>query len=250
MSYEPSKRMFIKNLPPDVTKAEIVEMIRKRSRAQPSNIEIGKSKDGEPRQYAHVTVEGLKSVIESIQGVPIRGYNVACEPAKAHYSIAIRDANRQKEREAEAEAEAAEAEREAELAELAANPPKLMCKSKVKSFYHYRRRYGEVASEIAKEFRESYIQHGFKTDAERAEEEAAANAVVPPNVVTDQPHATRGRRGGKNQGENRDKKFGDKKPKAVEAPAPPPPPPPPSKEERKVAGLQAKLLALRAKMGK
>lgn len=258
MSYEPSKRMHIRNLPPDVTKAEIVDLIRKRTRAQPSNIEIGKGPDGVQRQYAHVTVEGLKAVMENIEGAPIRGYNISVAAANPHYSIKIRDTNRRREREEEEMEAAAQAEREAELAALAENPPQLMPKSKVKSFYHYRQRYAQIASSLAKEFHNGFLQHGFKTDAEREEEAAAANR----KEATEPPAATRGRRSeaagtsGPSTSDHGKKKFGDKwkgdKKSAAAAapPAPPPPPPPPSKEERKVAGLQAKLLALKAKLGK
>jgi hypothetical protein len=85
-----------------------------------------------------------------------------------------------------------------------------------------------VASEIAKGFHESFIQYGSKTGKPGVRERRAVNA---PTANTERAawapvaHATQGTSWWKEPGgENRDRKFGDKKPSLqLEAPAPPHP---------------------------
>ncbi|CUG93396.1 Hypothetical protein, putative [Bodo saltans] len=252
---DPSKRMCIKNLPPDVTKKDLADLIRKRTRAQPQYIDLGLLEDGTPRRYAHVTVEGLKGVMEAINGVDIRGFNVIVEQAKPHYSFALAEARRKRERE-EREAEETLEKRAEELRERWNSLPDTITKEKPpKSFFHNKQRYATVASQIAKQSREKHRQaygnsvmppstknmnHYFPEDAENNRKAAAAAA------------ATSAAPGGDSKFARKKEFLKDKrKPKPVPepaAPAPPPEPPQPTKEEKKLSGLQARLAALREKM--
>lgn len=255
---DPSKRMCIKNLPPDVTKKDLADLIRKRTRAQPQYIDLGLLEDGTPRRYAHVTVEGLKGVMEAINGVDIRGFNVIVEQAKPHYSFALAETRRKRERE-EREAEETLAKRAEELIERWNNQPDTITKEKPpKSFYHNKQRYATVASQIAKQSRDKhkgivgnsvmppstkYMNHYFPEDADNSKKVAAAAAAAA---------AAAGKPAGDSKFAKK-KEFGKDKrrPKPAPepaAPAPPPEPPQPTKEEKKLSGLQARLAALREKM--
>lgn len=262
MSYEPSKRMVLKNLPPDCTKKDIIDFIKNRSRSQPSNIELGKRPDGTQNRFAHVTVEGMKALCEVINGIPIKGFAITAEPAKPHFSIAMRDAKRAREN-AEKEEEAAQEAAREEMMERIRNAPPQLKGVKVKSFYYYKQKYAEAARKIAEDGRKGLItRHSYAVptthpnynsyerppqgDAEGPAvgwmTEAEERAANPPEKKKFRPED-------KKDFKKKDFKKKEEKKKEAEAPPPPPPEPPkPSKEEKKIAGLQAKLLALKAKM--
>jgi RNA recognition motif-containing protein len=254
---DPAKRLCIKNLPPDVTKKDIAELIKKRTRAQPQYIDLGTRDDGTPRRYAHVTVEGLKSVMEAINGVDLRGFNVVVEQANPHYSFALAEARRKREREENAEVEAQQ-KRTEELIERWNNMPCTITKDKPpKSFYHNKQRYASVASQIAKQGREQHRQ-------------AYGNSTMPPSsrllpgrvkpasrvigfgdeeeqLKRSEATVADGKRSRKDFGKDK-RRPKQEKPKAEPVPPPPPEPPQPTKEEKKLSGLQARLAALREKM--
>lgn len=237
---DPAKRLCIKNLPPDVTKKDVADLIRKRTRAQPQYIDLGTMEDGNPRRYAHVTVEGLKGVMEAINGVAIRDYNVIVEQAKPHYSFAIAEARRKRERE-ETEREEAVEKRAEELRERWSNQPNTITKEKPpKSFFYNKQRYASVASQIAKQCRERHRQ-------------AYGNSLMPPstqilpdNGTSNEADTKFNRK--KDLGKDKRRPRREKPVAEPAAPPPPPEPPQPTKEEKKLSGLQARLAALREKM--
>eukprot|EP00744_Colponema_vietnamica_P017263 GILI01024241.1.p1 GENE.GILI01024241.1~~GILI01024241.1.p1 ORF type:complete len:259 (-),score=65.67 GILI01024241.1:95-871(-) len=258
MSYEPSKRLVLKNLPPDCTKKDIIDFIKNRSRSQPSNIELGKRPDGSQNRFAHVTVEGMKALCEVLNGIPIKGHAITAEPAKPHFSIAMRDAKRTRENE-EKEAETTAAAAKEEMLERIRNGPPQLKGVKVKSFFYYKQKYAEAAKKIAEDGRKGLItrhsfkppvavKHSFENPPEGDADGPAVGWMTEAEVRAANPPE---RKKFRPEDKKNFKKEAKKKEAVVEAPPPPPPEPPkPSKEERKIAGLQAKLLALKAKMGK
>jgi hypothetical protein len=225
---DPAKRMCLKNLPPDVTKKDIADLIKKRSRSQPQYIDLGLKEDGTPRRYAHVTVEGLKSVIENINGALLNGYNVIAEQAQPHFAFKLLEAKRARERaEREAEEERQRAV-DAMNARLQEQGNTITVENAPKSFYHNKQRYARIGAEIAKRLRE-----------ERN----------PPSLLQPLKHVKKQVEGGRAAKKARVEKQVVSA-KKEEDPVVAPEPPPPTKDQRKLAGLQAKLQALKEKMKK
>ena len=223
--------MCLKNLPPDVTKKDIADLIRKRSRSQPQYIDLGIREDGTPRRYAHVTVEGLKGVIEVLNGANMNGYNVIAEQAAPHYAFKILEAKRAREKIERDADEARQAAIEALQERLAAQGDTINKEHPPKSFFHGKQRYARIAAEIANKMR-----------LERAPQQPAPRAQQPHTATNPNSHKL-------------DKRKPKKQPRVEKVePIPEPPaapePPQPTKDQRKLAGLQAKLLALKEKMKK
>lgn len=253
---DPAKRICLKNLPPDVTKADIADIIKKRTRAQPRYIDLGTLDDGTPRRFAHVSVEGLKSVLEAINGVGLRGFNIIAEQAKPHYSFALAEAKRKREREEEQEEESRRQRAQELLEKWAAQPETITKEKPPRPFYGGKQKYSRVASEIAAKCREaakarkaSSSGYGFPTRSNRYTAE--------PGTATSEPVQSSSNQQTSAAPESTAKPLDRRGPRknvrreavaAPVAPPQPPPPPQPTKEERKLTGLQAKLAALREKM--
>lgn len=230
MQFDPAKRLCLKNLPPDVTKKDIAELIRKRTRSQPQLIDLGQDDEGNTRRYAHVTVEGLKSVLEALNGAPLGGYNIIAEQAKPHFAFLVATDKRKRERE-EREEEESRAAKAAEVIRFWESQPTTICKERPpKSFYHSKQKYAAVASAIARQCRESHR----RTRGE---------------VGTVDVHRDTGKTNNKQEGPKGARRQVTKAaPTVVPQPVAIEEPPKPTKEERKLTGLQAKLAALREKM--
>lgn len=271
---DPSKRICLKNLPDGVTKREIADLVRNRTGAQPHGIDLGIDAEGRVRHYAHFSCEGAKSVVEVLQsGVVMRNQTVYGFPAKPHYSFVIAEARRKRERAEETEKEEREAWAQAvkERALRMTNGGELR-RSKVpkKTLFSVKPKYGVVASELAKKFRDAHRQQrqGAATSGAFSHSATAAAAGAPSSAADDSTGDTAGRKPGKEKLSERRAKTRapphkpprkgvkptarkDGKDSQTAAPpsvAPPPSPPPPSKEEKKLSGLQARLAALKAKL--
>lgn len=242
---DPAKRICLKNLPPDVTKKDIADLIRLRSRSQPQYIDLGLNEDGTPRRYAFVSVEGLKGVLEAINGAPIRGFNVIAEQCKKpHFGFTLAEAKRKRERE-EQEADDARKQRVEQLLERWNAKGDTITKDlPPKSFYHSRQRYAKVAAEIAAKSREQNKQKFGLSHMPPSTHVSAQLAQSARHEATTPAGASR------RSQLKRHKPERTKKPETPVEPVAPPPPPQPTKEERKLTGLQAKLAALREKMSK
>jgi RNA recognition motif-containing protein len=105
-SHDPSRRLFLSGLPKDVTRKDIVEFVKKRTRANPMYIEIAKDADGNGRGFAHITVEGLRAVVEALNGVPMNGNRITAAQAKPHFSVPIMALKKEREDAEQAAAEA------------------------------------------------------------------------------------------------------------------------------------------------
>jgi hypothetical protein len=256
---DPAKRLCLKNLPPDITKADIADIIKKRTRAQPRYIDLGVRDDGTPRRFAFVSVEGLKTVMEAINGVTLRGFNIIAEQAKPHYSFALAEAKRKREREEETEAEERQQRAELLLAKWAAQPETITKEKPPRPFYGAKQKYGRIASEIAAKSREeaklrkSQMAGRFGGEA-GAPRRFGATPVTGGAAVSALQSSSSAIEGNSQPvggaAPTRASFRGKKAAKPVEPATPPPPPEPPqpTKEERKLTGLQAKLAALREKM--
>ncbi|RNF26575.1 uncharacterized protein Tco025E_01345 [Trypanosoma conorhini] len=276
---DPSKRICLKNIPPDCTKREIAEFVRGRTGAQPHSIDLGLDREGSIRRYAHFSVEGAKNVISALSGALWRDVEVTALPAKPHYMYRLAEARRQRERqEAEERACLEAAWKEFTARWMEKTGGELRRGKAPKSFYATRRRYGEVASEIARRLREEHRRkraayspreanatQGHRCQREEARwqqrggeaEVVASTAAVEP-AVNRRPQERDPSRSKSNLHYKRPRGVGDvsvkreKKQKTedtvVTTQKEPQQPTGPSKEERKLSGLQAKLAALRAKM--
>lgn len=254
---DPAKRMILKNLPPEVTKKEIADLIRKRSRSQPMHIDLGVNEDGTTRRYAHVSVEGLKGVIEAINGVPIRDHHVIAEQAKPHFSFKIVEANRKREREERDAEELRKQRAESFLAKCLAQDN--ITKDKPpRPFYHSKLKYSRIASEIAQKCRQEHENKNgplqarstaYPTERQQADAAAAASSTAAQNAdATGAAQRSNSKWAGKGgNAAHRQKPKGEKK-EVVPEPPKVVVPPPPTKEERKLSGLQAKLAALKEKL--
>jgi hypothetical protein len=272
MSYEPSKRLFLMGLPKDVTRKDIVDFIKLRTRANPVNIEIGLDCNGAPKGYAHATVEGLKNVIESVNDVPMRGHRISAFQAKPHFSVAIVQVRRDNERYEREEAARLQKEldglAEKRAAALAtetgdseeANALRKMAapKNPVEGLLRWATVQAEVAAASRannKRVREApeqppQQQHGGYNNNNQGGYQGGYNN----NQGGFQGGYNNNNQGGYPQGGQGDERRAPA-PRTEQAPAPkvekaPPPPPPPSKEERKLSSLQIKLAALQAKLKK
>ncbi|KAF8291446.1 hypothetical protein TcYC6_0127000 [Trypanosoma cruzi] len=264
---DPSKRICLKNIPPDCTKREIAEFVRSRSGAQPHSIDLGLDREGRIRRYAHFSVEGTKNVISVLSGAVWRGVAVTALPAKPHYMYRLAEARRQRERQEAEErgcVEAAWKERTARWMEKTGG--ELRNEKPPKSFYATRQRYAAVASEIARKQREEHRTKraasltsggcGMRNHRHQKEEELAAEEEEAPEKRHPRQRGTtrnnsnlhyKHSRGEGNVPVRREKKPNTEAPVAATQKEKQQPTGP-SKEERKLSGLQAKLAALRAKM--
>ena len=225
---DPSKRLILKNLPPGVTKKDIADFVKGRSRAQPRGIDLGVNEDGTTRRYAHITVDGLKAVIAALADASFKGYPVKVEPARPHYTWKIQEDKRRREQEQEEELQKAST-----IAETLSSEPILRRNRAPKPDYMGKQRYARVASEIASQLRQEYYRkNGHHAGPQQLETTTRlkkkrridANQSTAPGA--DQPTSC-----------------------CVTPKAPQPPPPPqPSKEEKKLQGLQARLAALKERM--
>ncbi|ORC92923.1 uncharacterized protein TM35_000022490 [Trypanosoma theileri] len=283
---DPSKRICLKNIPPDCTKREIAEFIRNRTGAQPHSIDLGLDADGRPRRYAHFSAEGARNIVPVLSGATWRDCTITALPARPHYTHRLAEARR---RQQQAEQEAEEA-REAHWRHctekwLAKTGGVLPAGRGPKSFYATRQRYAAVAAEIARKLREEhrskhYTQNGEAAGknyhyAQQGREEAGEGGGMALSTTENvEGNEERRPRMGENTKSNQHYKHprskgafssakGAKKPRTestnkntttttnnttAEKKKEPEKPPAPSKEERKLSGLQAKLAALRAKM--
>lgn len=272
MAYDASRRLYVGNLPPDTTKHDIIDLIRKRSRANPQHIDIAIDADGKPRGFAHCSVEGLRNVIEAINGMPLKNNRVVAAAAHTHFSVAITNAKRERERADRAAIEAretAEEEAKAKREAFVASGEKVVLKAPL-SFYGGRQHYAKIASKVAATLRTQFINATGGTKPFFVQRRVAQrNDVVDGQTgnlpsaepATNKQHelSAEGKScGAPNRKRQRletrqqpSSQSGATK-KATQQPAiaaPPPPPPQPTKEERKVAGLQARLAMLRQKLG-
>nr|CCC93831.1 conserved hypothetical protein [Trypanosoma congolense IL3000] len=259
---DPSKRICLKNIPPECTKRDIAMFIRNRTGAQPHSIDLGLDNNGCVRRYAHFSVEGAKNVIHTLTDTSWNGVTVSALPAKPHYTYRLAEARRQRERqEAEERQQREEFCREKTEKWLARTGGELPKGKPPKSFYASRQRYAEIAAEIAKNCREEHKNKRLQwtrtphTSAEDCVSGGAAQVVPPGGWPSGSPkYNQRSKRKG---GAADFFANGVKRRKTEHAAVPPKEtrqeepikPPPPTKEERKMSGLQAKLAALRAKIG-
>lgn len=272
MSFDPAKRLFISGLPPDVTKKELADFVRMRSKANPSHIEIALDENKNCRGFAHMTVEGIKGVIEGINGLPLRGHRITADRAKPHYSVAIVAAKKQREAAAEKNLasavadDATPADPETVKDESEAQEKRAPEEYNLRKDIHYlrcKRKYAQIASQVAAEQLAQHLLRNprnvgshrwFGSTAAFASpksgfETRAANRFSSPNTVGSPAQSTDRKR-------PRDASSKGRAPAAVTETAPPkpaPPPaeptaPPPSKEERKIKGLQARLEQLQRKL--
>ncbi|KEG08403.1 hypothetical protein DQ04_07271030 [Trypanosoma grayi] len=274
---DPSKRICIKNLPPQCTKREIAEFVRNRTGAQPHSIDLGLDSDGNVRRYAHFSVEGAKNVVPALTGAIWRDEVVVALHAKPHYTYRLAEAKRRRERE--------EAEEQAQLEAFwqkhterwrAKTGGELQKKKPPKSFYATRQRYSEVAAAIAKRLREEYYNKNpaghHRRHVERCQQqphrqqrgEEGGEEARTAGDTADDAYPQRAAGGAKDNQHykhprgkgvipardvKRRKTEGPvAQPKKQEQQQEPQQPAGPSKEERKLSVLQAKLAALRAKM--
>ena len=279
--FEPSKRLFLGNLAPDVTVKDIADFIKNRTKARPMFIEIaqeksqdveldenGKVKRRPCRGFAYATVEGLRGVIESLNGMLLNDRAVTAAQAKPHYSVAIRQRKIQAEKEEEARLDALRLEKEAwnerqeemmrwqgeegdtdEKFKVALRPPP--------SFYAGRQRYHQLGHDVHEKLRQEARARKQSCAADaygsgsnhsgQSQHHQINNSSGESRRSKQQLHQPDRKRG---RSDDRRKK-GDAsaaKPPAAAAPPPPAAPPAapagPSKEERKLASLQAKLAFL------
>ncbi|KAH9582154.1 hypothetical protein LSM04_006486 [Trypanosoma melophagium] len=276
---DPSKRICLKNIPPDCTKREIAEFIRNRTGAQPHSIDLGLTDDGRPRRYAHFSAEGAKNIFPVLTGAVWRGCTITALQATPHYSYRLAEARRKQQERERAEA----AQRTAYLKYctekwLAKTGGELTAGRAPKSFYATRQRYAAVAAEIARKLREEHKSKQWNSNGqtggncnyhhrEEEEQEKEENVRLSTTENADWNEGRRPRmaentksnqhykhprgkgvfsaKGAKkprteSNGSNTNTTTAEKKDEEK--------PPAPSKEERKLSGLQAKLAALRAKM--
>lgn len=248
---DPSKRICLKNIPPECTKREIAEFVRSRTGVRPHSIDLGLDKAGHIRRYAHFSVEGAKNVISVISGAMWGDSEITALPARPHYTYRLAEARRQRERqEAEERAQWEASWKERTERWMQKTGGELRKGKAPRSFYATRQRYGAIAAEIAKRLREEHCRkhaapsrgqngaamnrHGEeekKEEVKRSEDEKKLRGA---GVAADETKRKRHR--------------------TEPAAAPPPPQQPPPqpdaalKRERKLSGLQARLAALRAKM--
>jgi hypothetical protein len=298
MSHDPSRRLFLSGLPPTVTRKEIVEFIKKRTRANPMYVEIALDAEGKCKGFAHCTVEGLRSVVEALNGIPMDGNRIVAAPAKPHFSVPIMKAKKEREDAAIAEADARmtariekkEQEKERKAAHaaevralmeagddeegdddpyagVAIRKPDASVMPAREAFAGSRLKYAQAASEIADEGRKAHAQVtvGSSHNVDYQDQGAAFH----PRSGFQQQQQRGGfaqgqdRQGGFQAGFQRGKRPRDepvggrgsvqfKEAVQVAPPQPPAPPAPPepTKEAKKLANLQAKLAALKQKLGK
>lgn len=274
---ETAKRICLKNLPEKCTKREIADLVKNRTGAQPHSIDLGFDAEGEIRRYAHFSCEGAKSVLEVLGGgAVLRGVTVTAYPANVHYSYRYAEATRKREREEAEEKQNLESfwasHREHFLKHT--NGGELPTKKPPKSFYATRQRYASIAAEIAAKCRAAH-KAGFmpsqrlppaadnhKSHAEHSHRYAfiqpparlmESSSVEPPTAATAQSSGEKDMKPATVAAPTNQKKFVKGKPSRKakpEIPVTPPPPPQPTKEERKLSVLQAKLVALKNKIGK
>ena len=234
--FEPSKRLFLGNLPEDVTKKDVADFIRRRTRANPMHMEIGKTKKGDGC-FAHCTVEGLKTVIEALNDMPLKNNRVVAAAAKPHYVAALQQARKERERrerEVEDAKVKAQAEIDEKLQQLRESGEKQILPPP-KPFYQRRQQYSKIASEIAAKCRAAFgaahPELGYRRQAGGKAARPSAGAAEGGEPTAKKPRQ-------------------EKEKKTVTVVKPPTPPPEPSKEEKKLNALQARLLALKAKAKK
>ncbi|KAG8343513.1 hypothetical protein ERJ75_000985200 [Trypanosoma vivax] len=243
---DPSKRICLKNIPPDCTKREIAEFVRNRTGSQPHSIDLGLDSEGHVRRYAHFSVEGAKAVVASLCGVQWRGAELRPLMAKPHFTYRLAEARRRREREEETARQEQEAyqRRKTELC-LSAPSGELRPHKTPKSFYAVRQRYAEVAAAIAKKCRaEHKSRQGPSTAMERARHPRYDEKLQ----GCDAPQMNQATRAMPSEDfvlSSSSKTAKTKRPPmlVVESPSPGL-----TKEERKLFGLQARLAALRAKI--
>lgn len=217
------------------------------------------------RGFAHVTVEGLKQVAEQLQGVLVNDKPIRVEPAKPHYLWKLDKVRRIQEKEEEKKKSEVESIRSKEgYGELDYTKPL------IRSTVAAKRKFGNIASQIAAKLREKAKERKLKLKqqmlsgggalgqqrfgAVRRQREddgsaapgyqahtsgSSAKAKVPFNNANSRNNSNNFKGG----------KF-EKKPAAAAAPPPPPPPPEPTKTDRKLSALEARLAALQAKLTK
>lgn len=287
MSHDPSRRIFLGGLPPEVTRRDIVEFVKTRTRANPMYVEIGTYKDGSGC-FAHATVEGLRSVLEALNGVPMKGRKISVAQAKPHWSVPMMKLKKEREladiaaqdakaaadiAKAEAEAarkaayeayvkEALEADDDAELTLHRADPATVPSAA---AFASTKLKYATIAAEIAEAQRQKHRERKAYEDeqekwrsggASPQQQQDSFNSYGGRGTGVDGGFRGRGRAGGvvvaHQKREAPAVRFSDRAAPAQPPaePAAPPPPPEPSKEAKKLASLQAKLAALKAKIGK
>jgi hypothetical protein len=178
----------------------------------------------------------------------MNGYNVVAEQAKPHYAFKILEAKRQRERAAQEAEEERQRAVDAMNERLETQGNTITVANAPKPFYHGKQRYGRIASEIAKKIR---LERG-----------GAPSAVAPPPSAPQHGNQAQSRggkpgtsadagQGGRPAKKARAEKKGSDpvksqvEPEKKEEPAGPPQP---TKDQRKLAGLQAKLQALKDKM--
>jgi hypothetical protein len=300
MSHDPSRRLFLSGLPPTVTRKEIVEFIKKRTRANPMYVEIALDAEGKCKGFAHCTVEGLRSVVEALNGIPMDGNRIVAAPAKPHFSVPIMKAKKEREDAAIAEADARmtariekkELEKERKAAHaaevralmeagddeqgdddpyagVAIRKPDASAMPVREAFAGSRLKYAQAASEIADEGRKAHAQVtvGSSHNVDYQDQGAAFH---PRGGFQQQQQQ---QRGGFAQGQDRgggspggtpggggpgggaggprgSVQFKEAVQVAPPQPPAPPAPPEPTKEAKKLANLQAKLAALKQKLGK
>ena len=311
--YEPAKRIFIGGLPHDTTKEELIDFVRKRSRANPRNVELSAPKgsayfaerirvamlggaveqeEGDLstpaacatncRGFAHMSVEGMKGVIEALNGLPLRGQRITVAPAKTHFAYALMSAKVAKESAAHHLAKAAEDAAAMEAAATEAvqqhaggngDAVEPAHDSNVENgeplegetitatttaarssiippppfhFFDCRRRFAGIAREVALKFRPAgdTRRAAASTIPASVGEKRPRDGGAPQTRVSDKAQARSGL--SSHRGGRGGGQAAPSRPTRV-APPPPPPPPPP-KDERKTNSLRAKLELLRARI--
>ena len=314
MAHDPSRRLFLSGLPAEVTRRDIVEFVKKRTKANPMYIEIAKDEAGNGKGYAHATVEGLRAVVEALNGVPFpgSGARIVAAQAKPHFSVPIMKLKKEREdaeiaacdariaaKEAKVEEEASrkkardefvkamfevpsdaeeDDERISELARFVRKAPRPEECPFPAVFAGSRMKYATIAAEIAEKCREKHREAQQYQQQQQAYRESGGynqqqqqsghhgGYASSPNEGPSNWAQHGGRGGGQqyNRGGFQGRGGGgfDQQrpaPAAVKfsdaaVPVAPPPAPAapaePSKEAKKLANLQAKLAALKQKLGK
>ncbi|EAN78110.1 uncharacterized protein TEOVI_000526500 [Trypanosoma equiperdum] len=266
---DPSKRICLKNIPPECTKREIAEFIRNRTGGQPHSIDLGLDSNGRVRRYAHFSVEGAKNVVSALTGATWKGVTVSALHANPHYTYRLAESRRRREHlESEEKQQREELLRRKTERWLAKTGGELPKGRPPKPFFASRQRYAEVASEIAKKSREEHrakrlqgrMQQTVGGPSRRWARESlidkATSGPVQPgvsfsNYLRSSSHCEH--EGGSTDPNSRvlkrqkTERAGNPAMKPVQQQETPQTVGP-TREERKLSGLKAKLEALRAKM--